>query len=71
MSKAKSHIIQVPIYLYVDVTDAELRNIDIDFIVEKKVIDKYKTFDGELHLSTDLLMFDDWDIYETEYEVES
>lgn len=65
--KVKNHIIQVPIYLYVDLTDEELSDMDVDFIVEKKVIDRYKTFGGELHLSTDLLMFDDWEIYETEY----
>jgi len=68
MSKAKSHIVQVPIYLYVDVTDKELHEDNIDFLVEEKVIAKYKNSDGELHLSTNLLMFDDWDIYETEYE---
>ena len=66
--KAKSHIIQVPIYLYVDVTDKELHEDNIDFLVEERVIDKYKNYNGELHLSTNLLMFDDWDIYETEYE---
>jgi hypothetical protein len=71
MSKIKRHVIQVPIYLYVDLTDEELSHVDVDFIIEKKVIDTHKTFGGELHLSTDLLMFDDWDIYETEYEVES
>jgi hypothetical protein len=69
--KAKSHIIQVPIYLYVDVTEEELKHPDVDFTIEEKVIARYKNSDGELHLSTDLLMFDDWDIYETEYEVES
>jgi hypothetical protein len=66
--KAKSHIIQVPIYLYVDVTEEELKYPDVDFTIETKVLERYKNSDGELHLSTDLLMFDDWDIYETEYE---
>lgn len=66
--KVKNHIIQVPIYLYVDVTNEEFHGDNIDFLIEEKVIAKYKTYDGELHLSTDLLMFDDWDIYETEYE---
>jgi hypothetical protein len=66
--KAKSHTIQVPIYLYVDVTEEELRYPDVDFTIETKVLERYKNSDGELHLFTDLLMFDDWDIYETEYE---
>jgi hypothetical protein len=65
---AKNNIVQVPIYLYVNVSDEEMRKPDVDFLIEKKVIDKYKTHNNEFHIPVDMLMFEDWDIYETEYE---
>jgi hypothetical protein len=60
--KAKSHIIQVPVYLYVDVTEEELKHPDVDFIIEAKVLEKYKNSDWNNDWDND------WDIYETEYE---
>ena len=66
--KIKKHTIQVPIYLYVEVTEEEMNKQDFDFFIESKVIEKYKTFNDEFHLSVDRLMFEDWEIYETRFE---
>ena len=65
--KPIKHTISVPIYLLVDLTDKEIESVDIDSILEDRVIDKYKTYNNEFHIAVDMLCLSDWDIYETHY----
>ena len=65
--KIIKHTIAIPIYLFVDITDEEIESVDIDSILEYKVIDKYKIYDNHFHIGIDMLCLSDWDIYETHF----